>query len=75
LDVEAVGEINGSHKIGRFMPGTSIPILNEQEILNSQPDYLIILSWHIADELLPKIREKGFKGKFIIPLPEPRIID
>ena len=75
LDVEAVGEINGSHKIGRFMPGTSIPILNEEQILKSQPDYLIILSWHIADELLPKIREKGFKGKFIIPLPEPRIID
>jgi hypothetical protein len=31
------------------------------------------LSWHIAEELMPKLRQKGFNGKFIVPLPEPRI--
>lgn len=74
LDIDAVGEILGSHKIGRFMPGTSIPIIDEAEILKRNPDYLLILSWHIADELVPKIREKGYLGKFIIPLPEPIIL-
>jgi hypothetical protein len=74
LDIDAVGEILGSHKIGRFMPGTSIPIIDEAEVLKRNPDYLLILSWHIADELVPKIREKGYLGKFIIPLPEPIIL-
>jgi hypothetical protein len=37
--------------------------------LNNYPDYLLILSWHIADELVPKLRGKGFTGQFIIPLP------
>ena len=75
LDITAVGEIQGSHKIGRFMPGTSIAIIDEGEVIANNPDYLMILSWHIAEELIPKIREKGFKGKFIIPLPYPKIVD
>jgi hypothetical protein len=33
-----------------------------------------VLSWHIADELMPRLRAEGFKGKFILPLPEPRIV-
>jgi len=74
LDIIAVGEISGSHKIGRFMPGTSIPIIDEQLILEKNPDYLLMLSWHIAEELIPKIREKGFKGRFIVPLPESVIV-
>jgi hypothetical protein len=74
LDIAAVGEIQGSHKIGRFMPGTTIPIVLESEVIASNPDYLLVLSWHIAEELIPKIRERGFKGKFIIPLPYPEIV-
>ena len=38
------------------------------------PDYVLLLSWHIADELAPKISQFGFKGDFIVPLPTPRII-
>ena len=68
-DLLGVGEIAGSHKIGRFMPGTRIPVISEDEVLNNYPDYLLILSWHIADELMPKLREKGFTGQFITPLP------
>jgi len=74
LDIMAVGEVSGSHKIGRFMPGTSIPIIDEKVIFERDPDYLLMLSWHIAEELIPKIREKGFKGRFIIPLPDSIIV-
>lgn len=73
-DVFAVGEVSGSHKIGRYMPGTRIPITTEDEVLNKKPDYLLMLSWHIADELIPKIKSKGYEGKFIIPLPTIMII-
>ena len=75
LDLVAVGEISNSHKIGRNMPGTKIPIIDEKLLIEkSPPDYLLILSWHIAEELIEKIKDHGYKGKFIIPLPIPRVI-
>ncbi len=72
--VDAVMEIKGSHKIGRYVPGTLIPVLEESALYEDQPEYALVFSWHIADELIPKIRSKGFKGKFIVPLPRPRIV-
>ena len=56
------------------MPGTDIPIINERIISKRKPDYLLLLSWHISDALIKNFRKKGYKGKFIIPLPRPRII-
>jgi hypothetical protein len=72
--IEAVGEVPGSRKIGRYMPGTLIPVRDEAELLGSQPDVAFIFSWHIAAELMPKLRQRGFKGQFLIPLPEPRLV-
>jgi hypothetical protein len=72
--VDCVLEVGGSHKIGNFVPGTVIPILEESKLYKNQPDFAFLLSWHIANELAPKIRAKGFKGKFIVPLPTPKII-
>jgi hypothetical protein len=68
-------EIPGSHKIGKYIPGTRIPVIEETHLYQEQPEYALMLSWHIADELAPKLWEKGFKGKFIIPLPKPRILE
>lgn len=72
--LDYVLEIKGSHKIGKYIPGTLIPVVEESILFEKQPEYALILSWHIADELVPKLKEKGFKGNFIIPLPEPQII-
>jgi hypothetical protein len=72
--VDYVVEIQGSLKIGKYLPGTLIPVIEEGRIFEDQPEYAIIFSWHIADELAPKLRERGYKGKFIVPLTEPRII-
>ena len=69
-----VMEAKGSHKIGRHMPGTLIPVVDESRLYEDQPDYALLLSWHIAEELAPKIREKGFKGSFIVPLPKPKVL-
>lgn len=71
--IEAVMEVPGSHKIGKYMPGTLIPVLPETKLFEDQPEYALLFSWHIADELMPKLTAKGFKGDFIIPLPTPRI--
>ena len=73
--IDCVLEINGSYKIGNYIPGTKIPILNENILVKKKPNYLILFSWHIKDELKRNLKRKGFKGKFIIPLPVPKIED
>ena len=72
--LDCVAEIKGSHKIGKYVPGTLIPVIDETQMYKDQPEYALLLSWHIADELAPKIAQFGFKGDFIVPLPTPRII-
>jgi len=72
--IDCVLEIKGSYKIGKYMPGTLIPVLDEAKLFSDPPDYALLFSWHIADELMPKLVAKGYRGKFIIPLPEPRIV-
>ncbi|MFQ5923752.1 MAG: class I SAM-dependent methyltransferase [Anaerolineales bacterium] len=72
--VDLVLEVKGSYKTGRYMPGTLIPVVDEAILFRDQPEYALLLSWHIADELMPKLTAKGFKGEFIVPLPTPRIV-
>jgi hypothetical protein len=73
--LDAVLEVPGSYKVGKYMPGTIIPVVGEGMLFTEQPDYAMLLSWHIADELIPKLKAKGFKGSFIIPLPTARIVE
>ncbi len=72
--LDCVLEIKGSIKIGKYMPGTRIPVLDESRLFEDPPDYALVLSWHIHDELIPKLAKKGYAGDFIVPLPEPRIV-
>ena len=72
--IDCVLEIEGSRKIGRTLPGTLIPVIEESRLFADQPEYALIFSWHIADELAPKLGDKGYAGKFIVPLPRPRVI-
>ena len=73
--IDCILEIDGSQKINHFLPGTDIPIYNEKKLFIDQPKFAFILSWHIAEEIMNNLRKNGFKGKFIIPLPEPKILD
>lgn len=57
-------------KIGLFSPGIHIPVVEEDRLFKEQPDYALLLSWNLAEELIPKIRNNGYKGKFIIPNPK-----
>ena len=72
--VDYVCEIPGSLKIGKCMPGTRIPVVDEARLFADQPDCAVIFSWHIADELAPKLKSKGFRGQLITPLPVPRVL-
>ena len=71
--LDGVLEIKGSYKIGKYVPGTIIPVVEEARLFSDQPEYALLLSWHIADELIPKLTERGFKGRYVVPLPTPRV--
>lgn len=59
------------YKHGRYTPGTHIPIFAPEKILETRPDYIMILPWNLKDEIMEQlsyIREWG--GQFIVPIPE-----
>lgn len=61
-------------KIGRFAPGSHIPVVAEERLYQDQPEYALLLSWNIAEELAVKLRNQGFKGQFIMPVPKSAVI-
>lgn len=61
-------------KIGLFTPGQHLPIIDESRLFSDQPEYALLLAWNIAEELVAKLKNLGYKGKFILPTPKPKII-
>jgi len=62
-------------KQGRYTPGTHIPIVHTDAIKKNPTDYLFILAWNFADEIMSQQADyAGGGGQFIVPVPHPRII-
>lgn len=63
-----------SLKLNMFLAGKHIPIVNNQRLIDEQPDYVVILAWHLAKPIMEQLKARGLKSDFVIPLPDFRII-
>ena len=62
-------------KIGKYTPGTHIPVFPDNYLLKNKPDYALILAWNFAKEIMENNQEfKKRGGRFIIPIPKPKIV-
>jgi len=59
------------YKQGKFLPGSHIPVVNEQEIRKLKPDFVLILPWNLKSEISEQLKYiRSWKGKFVVAIPE-----
>ena len=72
--VTKVGDVN-PYKFGRYLPGSGIPIVSEQEVLGDNPDYLLILPWHFRETFMTTLAPYlANGGRLIFPLPDLEVV-
>lgn len=62
-------------KIGRYTPGQHIPVVPDNKLIEKEIDYALILAWNFSSEIMSNLKDyKDRGGKFIIPIPHPKIL-
>ena len=69
-----IAEQPASLKLGMYLPGKHIPVVNNEILITQQPDYVILLAWHYAKPIMDQLKARGLKSDFIIPLPDFTIV-
>ncbi len=63
-----------SLKLGMYLPGKHIPVVNNQILIDEQPDYVVLMAWHYAKPIMSQLKARGLKSDFVIPLPDFTIV-
>ena len=74
FDIPAAGDTTPA-KVGRFLPGSHIPVVPEDELLALAPPYILILPWNWKDEIVTRLRAKGYTGKFVTAIPGLKVFE
>lgn len=64
-----IAEQSTSLKLGLYLPGMHIPIVDESILFEEPPDYALMLSWHYAEPIIRSLRARGLRSKIVLPLP------
>ncbi len=70
-----IAEQPTSLKLGMYLPGKHIPIVNNEVLIKEQPDYVIVMAWHYAEPIMEQLKARGLKSDFIVPLPDFRVVE
>ncbi len=63
------------YKHGRFLPGTHIPVYPTERLAEARPDYILILPWNLQKEIVAQLDyARGWGARFVIPIPEVRVL-
>lgn len=64
-----------SLKLGLYLPGKHIPIVDNQRLIDEQPDYVVLLAWHYGLPIGQQLRARGLRSKLVMPLPQVGILE
>jgi SAM-dependent methyltransferase len=74
-DIAVVADRN-PHKQKKLLPGTHIPVVSPEELMQAKPDYVLILPWNLRDEISRQLADiKEWGGRFVTPVPLVQIQD
>lgn len=72
-DIVAVGDTTPA-KVGKWLPGSRIPIVTEHTMLAYKPEYVWILPWNWTDEIVSRLQSiRGWGGQFVTAIPELKV--
>jgi hypothetical protein len=74
-NLDYVAEQPTSLKLDYYIPGTKLKIVNDDCLLKNQPEYILLLAWHLSEPIINKWKKKGLNSKFIVPLPKIKIYE
>lgn len=69
-----LAEQSTSLKLGMYLPGKHIPVIDNQILIDEQPDYVVLMAWHYAESIMKQLKARGLKSDFVIPLPDFKIV-
>jgi SAM-dependent methyltransferase len=74
-DISFVADRN-PHKQNKLLPGTHIPVVSPEHLMQAKPDYVLILPWNLRDEIRQQLNGiKAWGGRFVTPVPLVRVFD
>jgi len=62
-------------KVGKFMPGSHIPVISIEQMMKIQPDYIVILAWNLKEEIMEELKAcREWEAKFVVAMPRLEVI-